>query len=461
VGLARWSSYETKHGTGLVPDKDPDQQLVRWTKKQRIDYWNWKKGRPAFLGEESFQMLTRFGFEWGQDQGAAVPDDEQPSSKTAAKPAAEQTEKQNGKGNSQDEDNEVEPDEDPSSMTVETAAGEHTKKHLDKGKRFVSNETETPPVPENNASEETVIPSDNGKKKAAKRSKRGEDTNLVEPTTTASSEVKRSRRSKATTPVEPTSGDETDTDHEEENASKGTRSLRRSTRQVTLPPPASPPAESRKRNVPDAAASSSSALKRRKLPTREATRKQAPKTAKRVAKTYETRTLKRLVAPEDEDEDIERQIREEFEHLLVTDEPLEPDKDNGVSIQTATFNRNWEERFFELLVFVKAYGHTLVPKVYNENKTLGRFVAKMRNWYKTNEPHLTPIRQKRLEAINFSWDAKTDPNFWRVQNDTPQASDLWEVRFKELLAYKKLKGDCMVPKNYPPNQVRPCLSHVA
>jgi hypothetical protein len=227
---------------------------------------------------------------------------------------------------------------------------------------------------------------------------------------------------------------------------------------------------SRKRKTTQAASPASAALKRRKLPTREASRKQAPKASKTGAKAkshkakekasgeHTHKTLKRVISP-DEEEDVPGQVRKEFADLLTCDELLEADKDAGVNIQTARFNQHWEDRFFELLVFVKTYGHTLVPKVYDENKALGRFVAKMRNWFKSEDPHLTPSRQKRLEAIDFSWDAKTDPNFWRVQNDTPQASDLWEERFLELLAYKKANGDCMVPKNYPPNQVRRlCLS---
>jgi hypothetical protein len=431
MGLARWTAFESKHGNSIVPDDDPDQQLVRWTKKQQKDYWNWKKGRPAYLGEESFQMLTRFGFDWGEDEDNAVetPND-QPSSETAAKPAAEQT-------------------------TTQTT----------KRKRLRSSDA-TPLDNNNTTSEQTPTSRDSRKKKAATRGQISEALVKAE---------------------EPTSegGESTDTDIELKSASKVTRSLRRSTRQATLPPapeadgteaskPAAKSTGSRKRKITQAEAASppNAALKRRKLPTREASRKQAPKTTPKAAaktksgkatgkakvkasgeqpKTYGTKTLKRLISPEEE-EDVPGQIREEFAEILKCDELLESDKDAGVNVQTARFNQHWEERFFDLLVFVKTYGHTLVPKVYTENKALGRFVAKMRNWFKSEDPHLTPSRQKRLEAVDFSWDAKTDPNFWRVQNDTPQASDLWEERFQELLAYKEANGDCMIPKNYPPNQ---------
>jgi hypothetical protein len=439
MGLARWTAYESKHGSSIVPDEDADQQLVRWTKKQRKDYWNWKKGRPAYLGEESFQMLTRFGFHWGEDEDDGVRPNDQPSSD----PAAEQTKTQHGKRKL----------ESTEAAPFDNTATEETPSALYSRKKWLAS-SETTPL-DNTASEETTTSHDSRKKKAATRSKGAEDTKTEEPTN---------------------EGESTDTDVEEKSASTVTRGLRRSTRQVSLPPPfevygeASKPAASkstgsRKRKTTQAEAPASAALKRRKLPTRVASRKQAPKASKAGAKAkshkakpkgsceHSCKTLKRVISP-DEEEDVPGQVRNEFADLLTCDELLEPDKDAGVNIQTARFNQSWEERFFELLVFVKTYGHTLVPKVYNENKALGRFVAKMRNWFKSEDPHLTPSRQKRLEAIDFSWDAKTDPNFWRVQNDTPQASDLWEERFQELLAYKKANGDCMVPKNYPPNQVR-------
>jgi hypothetical protein len=489
MGLARWTAFESKHDSGIVPDDDPDQQLVRWTKKQRKDYWNWKKGRPAYLGEESFQMLTRFGFHWGQDEDNAVGADDQPSSETAAKPAAGQTKTQPTK-RKRLESSEAPPidntasEQKPSSRDsrrkkasseatpINNTTSEQTLSSRDSHKKKASNDShkkkapsEAPPI-DNTTSEQTLSSRDSHKNKAATRGKRGEGPKQEEP---------------------PSEGESTDTEVEEQSASKATRSLRRSTRQVTLPPPfevygeaskpatksSAKPAGSRKRKITQAASPPSAALKRRKLPTREVSRKQAPKAPRAATKarsgkatgkakekvsggqpkTYGTKTLKRLISP-DEEENVPGQIRKEFADLLKCDELLEADKDAGVNIQNARFNQNWEDRFFELLVFVKTYGHTLVPKVYTKNKALGRFVAKMRNWSKSEDPHLTPSRQKRLQAIDFSWDAKTDPNFWRVQNDTPQASDLWDERFLELLAYKKANGDCMVPKNYPPNQVR-------
>jgi hypothetical protein len=443
MGLARWTAYESKHGRAKVPDEDPDQQLVRWSKKQRKDYWNWKKGRPASLGDESFQKLTRSGFYWGEDE-----DGDQPSSKAAAKPADEQTKTQAGKRKKRKSRESSEATQLDSTASKDIPR----KKHVLESNEAESNEAAPLDNTGLESSEAILLDStaseqkpDSRKKKAAARSKRSEDTKPEEPTN---------------------EGESTDTDVEEKSVSTVTRGLRRSTRQVTLPPPfevygeaskpsGTKPTGSRKRKVIQAASPASAALKRRKLPTASKARAKAKsgKVKKEGSVEPSYKTLKRIISP-DEEENVPAQVREEFADILKCDELLEPDKDAGVNLQAATFNQKWEEHFFELLVFVKTYGHTLVPKVYMENKALGRYVAKMRNWFKSEDPHLTPSRQKRLEAIDFSWDAKTDPNFWRVQNDTPQANDLWEERFEELLAFKKTNGDCMVPKNNPPNQVR-------
>jgi hypothetical protein len=513
MGLARWTAYASKHDRAIVPDEDPDQQLMRWCKKQRKDYWNWRKGRPAVLGEESFEMLTRFGFHWGEDEDNAIGADDQPRSETAAKPAAEETKtKTQPRKRKSLESSEVTPLD--STASKETPRKKHAKETPRKKHDLELSEAESneaAPLDNTGLESSEAIPLDNTASKETPRKKHAKETprkkHVLEldeaesneaappdntglesseatPLENTASEQKpnsrkkkaaaRSKKSEDTKPEETTNeGESTDTDVEEKSVSTVTRGLRRSTRQVTLPPPfevygeASKPAGtkptgSRKRKAIQAESPASAALKRRKLPTRKASKVSAKAKSGKVKKEgggeHSYKTLKRIISP-DEEEDVPGQVRKEFADILKCDELLEPDKDAGVNLQTATFNQKWEERFFELLVFVKTYGHTLVPKVYIENKALGRYVAKMRNWFKSEDPHLTPSRQKRLEAIDFSWDAKTDPNFWRVQNDTPQANDLWEERFEELLAFKKTNGDCMVPKNNPPNQVRQmCVS---
>jgi hypothetical protein len=110
------------------------------------------------------------------------------------------------------------------------------------------------------------------------------------------------------------------------------------------------------------------------------------------------RVLKRRV-PREAELALRGQVVSEFAHVLQPDELLEENQQLGVSSQSAKFNRVFEDRFFELLVFSKAYGHMHVPKLYPDNPPLGRWVVKVRSWRKKNDPRLTPSRLGRLDQV--------------------------------------------------------------
>lgn len=63
--MFRWTSFQAEHGTGIVPEDYNDKDLLQWVQDQRVDYWKMKAGKPSFLDEHGFGMLTRRGFEWG------------------------------------------------------------------------------------------------------------------------------------------------------------------------------------------------------------------------------------------------------------------------------------------------------------------------------------------------------------------------------------------------------------
>lgn len=46
-----------------------------------------------------------------------------------------------------------------------------------------------------------------------------------------------------------------------------------------------------------------------------------------------------------------------------------------------------------------------------------------------------------LEQIGFAWSARP-----------PEESDSWNARYQELIEYRRVHGDCLVPRNYQPNQ---------
>lgn len=110
------------------------------------------------------------------------------------------------------------------------------------------------------------------------------------------------------------------------------------------------------------------------------------------------RVLKRRVAREDEAL-LRQQVQDEYAQFLHCDECLEENTDLKVSAQTAKFNRMFEDRFVDLLVFGKAYGHLHVPKLYQDNPPLGRWVVKIRAWKKRADPRLTESRKNRLDGV--------------------------------------------------------------
>jgi transposase-like protein len=97
----------------------------------------------------------------------------------------------------------------------------------------------------------------------------------------------------------------------------------------------------------------------------------------------------------------------------------------------------WEGRLRELADYCKEHGHCNIPR----NSKLGTWVANQRRYYswqaegKTSSMTLSRIRE--LEKIGFKWNRSS--------------ATVWEDRFSELADYRKIHGDCNVPKKYSKN----------
>ncbi len=69
----------------------------------------------------------------------------------------------------------------------------------------------------------------------------------------------------------------------------------------------------------------------------------------------------------------------------------------------------WDKKIQQLLEFKALHGHTLVPQSYPENKVLGRWVSRQREYYaaiekgEPNKSHLTQERIDQLNKIGFIW----------------------------------------------------------
>jgi Fe2+ transport system protein FeoA len=64
----------------------------------------------------------------------------------------------------------------------------------------------------------------------------------------------------------------------------------------------------------------------------------------------------------------------------------------------------WERMFAELIAYKAAHGHCQVPRDWSENKQLGTWVGRQRDWAKNGR--LSAERRQRLDALGFVWDPK-------------------------------------------------------
>jgi hypothetical protein len=99
-----------------------------------------------------------------------------------------------------------------------------------------------------------------------------------------------------------------------------------------------------------------------------------------------------------------------------------------------TADTAWEHRFQELVEFRAREGHSDVPQDYHANPQLGRWLRKQREAKSTGT--ISQNRVKRLEALGVTWEP---------------LDEAWELRFQDMVAFKKREGHCNVPQSYPEN----------
>jgi hypothetical protein len=90
---------------------------------------------------------------------------------------------------------------------------------------------------------------------------------------------------------------------------------------------------------------------------------------------------------------------------------------------------DWDIRLEQLVEYKKANGDFNVPTNDSQHIELWRWVSKQRDG--KNKFRLTEERERKLNSIGFVW------------NITEKA-DRWDARFRQLLEYKQVNGDCNV-----------------
>ena len=83
--------------------------------------------------------------------------------------------------------------------------------------------------------------------------------------------------------------------------------------------------------------------------------------------------------------------------------------------------------------YKRVQGHCNVPQGYKENTQLGTWVDTQRA--STRRGNMDEEKRKKLDSIGFTWKVRE-----------AYISVPWEVRFQQLVEYKRFHGDCNVPQ---------------
>jgi hypothetical protein len=120
----------------------------------------------------------------------------------------------------------------------------------------------------------------------------------------------------------------------------------------------------------------------------------------------------------------------------------------------------WEEMYQRLVHYKEQFGDCLVPRKFEGDPKLATWVETQRVlWNKeakqpTTDPNselpvemdeakskrVTPERKQKLDALGFVWSLRSK----RIE-------DHWDEMFRQLLDYKKVHGDCLVPSRFESN----------
>lgn len=119
----------------------------------------------------------------------------------------------------------------------------------------------------------------------------------------------------------------------------------------------------------------------------------------------------------------------------------------------------WEEMYQRLVQYKQQFGDCLVPRKFEGDPKLATWVETQRVvWNKEAKSaasgttaaetitedaklkRLTPLRKQRLHDLGFVWSLRNK----RIE-------DHWDEMFRQLLDYKNVHGDCLVPSRFESN----------
>jgi hypothetical protein len=84
--------------------------------------------------------------------------------------------------------------------------------------------------------------------------------------------------------------------------------------------------------------------------------------------------------------------------------------------------------------------HCSVPRTYQEDVSLGKWVSNQRQIHVTNTLRLD--RKVLLDELGFAWKRRAAGNYKK------ETGDIWHKQYEKLVKFKQKNGHCFVPKRY-------------
>ncbi len=112
---------------------------------------------------------------------------------------------------------------------------------------------------------------------------------------------------------------------------------------------------------------------------------------------------------------------------------------NALGFQWNPLDVAWERMYLELLAFHQRYGHGNVPQDFQDNPSLGRWLATQRGTRR--QGRLSADHLARLETVGVVW-SRWDSDRWDAA---------WETHYQELVAFQEQHGRGYVPVLFPDN----------
>jgi hypothetical protein len=103
------------------------------------------------------------------------------------------------------------------------------------------------------------------------------------------------------------------------------------------------------------------------------------------------------------------------------------------------FDKKWNMKYEQLVEYKRTNGNCMVPRRYDQNKSLGQWVMKQRVGHNNNK--LGIDRKMLLDEIGFAW--KPDRALTYKKDDKP-----WHQQYEKVVEFKRSHGHCMVPRRY-------------